>query len=292
MSIYEIIAEKIISLLERGTVPWRQTWQVGLPRNLITKKEYRGINVFLLWIAMEQYSSPLFLTFRQAKSLGGKVKAGEHGWPVVFWKQVEKKRQENEEDIIDSREISTEKRFILRYYYVFNINQCEGLEGLSIENNKPFCEEEREEVETILKNYLESGPEVKNGLRPRYLPAYDVVQIPPKETFETLDAYYNVLFHELIHSTGHVSRLNRLGLANPRFGTEQYSKEELIAEMGAAILCAHTGIEADIENSAAYINGWLDVLKNDKKMVLVGARDAQKAVDFILPSPSEKLQTE
>lgn len=286
MSAREIIVERIISLLEKGTVPWRQTWELGLPQNLVSKKLYRGVNVFLLQAAMGKFSSPFFVTFKQALNLGGKVKAGEHGWPVVFWKPVVIS-ESNDESINDITRKDT-TRFVLRYYYVFNANQCEGLELEDKKNkNKNKTTEKDVKVENIFKGYLENGPKIENGLKPRYLAIYDIVQIPPKRNFETKDAYYNALFHELIHSTGHVNRLNRPGLMDPHFGSELYSKEELVAEMGATILCAHTGIKADIENSAAYIQSWLPILKNDRNMVIVAASHAQKAVDLIIGNQQE-----
>jgi antirestriction protein ArdC len=282
-SIYEQVTDRIIDLLEKGTVPWRKPWTVhtGLPRNLITKKPYRGINTFLLH-AMK-YESPFWLTYRQAVELGGHVRKGEKSCPVVFWKRLEFENAETGEK---------ERIPLLRFYYVFNVAQCEGLKdapALTVEtpSSKP------EEIIAAMPQ----RPEIKHGLAAAfYSPSADTVSIPARTRFENDNGYFDTLFHELVHSTGHTSRLNRSTLTESAgFGSNPYCKEELVAEMGAAFLCGLAGIgETVLENSAAYVQNWLKQLQNDKTLIVQAAAQAQKAADFILnvkhPEPVDEKQ--
>jgi antirestriction protein ArdC len=251
---YQVITDRVITLLEQGVIPWQKPWQSGqlLPQNLISRKAYRGVNVFLLHAMM--YESPYWLTFNQAKELGGSVRRGEKACPVVFWKWL------------DVDEDSERKRVpFLRYYSVFNVAQCEGTDA-----HVPKTEQSRRE-----HNPIESGerivsamphrPEIKHGLdRAYYSPSGDFVGMPSPGQFKSGEDYYSVLFHELTHSTGHESRLNRKGVSGSdgqwsAFGSQSYSKEELVAEMGAAFLCGQAGIvERTRDNSAATSPlGWL-----------------------------------
>jgi antirestriction protein ArdC len=270
---YDRITDRIAALLEQGTVPWHKPWKVrtGLPRNLVSQKPYRGINVFLL-IAM-CYESPLWLTCRQANRLGGSVRKGEKACPVVFWKQMTYEDKQSGEE---------KKKRLLRFYHVFNVAQCEGLKfapapvetavnGIS----KP---------EDIVAN-MPQRPEIKHGMtRAGYSPREDCVGLPVRERFERTEDYYSTLFHELVHSTGHEKRLNRPTLTETAgYGSNPYCKEELIAEMGAAFLCGQAEIgERTIDNSAAYLEGWLKQLQSDRTLIVSAAAQAQKAADFIL----------
>lgn len=270
---YDQITERIIALLEQGTVPWQKPWQAktGLPRNLISKRPYRGINVFLLH-AMH-YESPFWLTFRQAMELGGSVRKGEKACPVVFWKQLEVEDKETGE---------AEKISLLRLYSVFNLAQIDGLK------NTPAITEEPANGITSAAQIIEQMPQrppIKHGMaRAFYSLSGDYVGLPSPERFKSEAEYYCVAYHELVHSSGHSSRLNRSTLTESEgFGSDPYCKEELIAEMGAAFLCGQAGIaERTIENSAAYIQGWLEQLQNDNKLIVRAAAQAQKAADFIL----------
>jgi antirestriction protein ArdC len=274
---YELITERIIGLLEKGVVPWRKPWQAqtGMPRNLISGQPYRGINVFLLH-AMH-YESPHWLTYKQALDRGGHVRKGEKACPVVFWKSWEKEDKETG---------AKEKIPMLRIYHVFNVAQCDELKKVPASAPviaKPTMTSHAE-AEAILAA-MPQRPEIKHGLaKAFYAPSSDCVGMPNRERFETANAYYQTLFHELTHSTGHASRLNRPTLTESAgFGSQPYCKEELIAEMGAAFLCGKANIgEAIVENSAAYIHGWLRQLKQDKKLIVQTAAQAQKAADFIL----------
>jgi antirestriction protein ArdC len=281
-SIYEQITDRVIVLLEKGTVPWRKPWttQAGFPRNLVTKKPYRGINVFLLH-AMS-YESPYWLTYRQAQELGGNVRKGEKACPVVFWKQLE---------VEDKKTGETEKIPMLRFYYVFNASQCDGLKNIpAVETpaGAPAL------PESIIAN-MPQRPEIRHGMRKAfYSPAEDIVAMPDRARFDGAAEYYSTLFHELTHSTGHASRLNRPTLTESAgFGSNPYCKEELIAEMGAAFLCGQAGIaEGTLENAAAYLQNWLAQLHSDKKLIVQAAAQAQKATDFILGIKHEETPAE
>jgi antirestriction protein ArdC len=269
---YERITNHIVGLLEQGTVPWHKPWSVttGLPRNLVTKKPYRGINPFLL-MSMG-YESPHWLTFRQAIQLGGSVKKGEKACPVVFWKPMEMTDKESGE---------MEKIPLLRLYYVFNVAQCEGLKNAPAAEVDTFAVTEAAEIVA----QMPQPPVIKHGMsHAYYTPINDMVGMPERKRFDTEDAYHATLFHELVHSTGHEKRLKRLSITERNgFGSDPYCKEELIAELGAAYICGHAGIvERTIDNSAAYLEGWLKQLKRDKTLIVYAAAQAQKAADFIL----------
>jgi len=289
---YQVITDRIIGLLEKGVVPWQKPWRGGdmVPRNLTSKREYRGVNVFLLHAMM--YESPFWLTFNQAKELGGHVKRGERACPVVFWKWL---------DVEAPHEQSGKKTVpFLRYYSVFNVGQCEDIPPDKIPS---LGERQREhspiaEAERIVAG-MPKRPEIRHGGgRACYVPSVDRVDMPKPEAFLSEQDYYSVLFHELTHSTGHESRLNRKGVASPdgewsAFGSTPYAREELVAEMGAAFLAGHAGIvERTINNSAAYVQSWLQRLKQDSRLIVQAAGQAQKAADFILDRQSVHQETE
>jgi len=279
--IYDIINSRIIELLQQGTVPWRKTWHVetNSPKNLVSKKEYRGINIFML--ACMPYNSPFWLTFKQASDKGGHVRKGEKSTPVIFWKWLDKKDVGD-----DDAETATVNGKIpmLRYYSVFNLEQTEGIPSPPTTETIINTFNPIERAEQIIAG-MPYRPEIKHGGNSAaYSPMLDYVKLPVPEAFDSPEEYYSTAFHELSHATGHASRVGRKGILEPSyFGSHEYSKEELIAEMGAAFLCGHAGIEQrTIENSAAYIHGWLRSLKNDKKMLIMAAAQGQLASDFIL----------
>jgi antirestriction protein ArdC len=270
---YDRITDRITALLTQGTVPWHKPWQAktGWPRNFVSKKQYRGINVFLLHTM--SYESALWLTFRQASQLGGSVRKGEKACPVVFWKQLAIENKQSGE---------TDKIPMLRYYHVFNVSQCDGLKtGTAPVQTTENAISTPEDI--VAK--MPQPPVIKHGMtRAYYSPREDCVGMPARERFERMEDYYSTVFHELVHSTGHEKRLKRATLAeNNGFGSDPYCKEELIAEMGAAFLCGQAEIaERTIDNSAAYINGWLERVRDDKMLIVQAAAQAQKATDFIL----------
>jgi antirestriction protein ArdC len=240
------------------------------PANLITKKLYRGINVFLL--AVRGYGSPYWLTFNQARQLGGNVRKGEHGAKIVFWKSLIHETQ------TDDGEMEERKSAVLRYYTVFNLEQTEGLKALL---TLPFAAP-MESAESIV-NGMPNPPAFEQDAQAAYIPSRDVVTMPSWSAFDSQAEYYSTLFHELTHSTGHTKRLAREGFDNSqRFGSESYSREELIAEMGSAMLCGVAGLaQSTLDNSAAYLRGWMNRLRGDSRLVITAASAAQKAADYI-----------
>lgn len=273
--VYKIVTDRIMELLQQNQVPWRKPWAGGgAPMNLESKRAYSGINVFLL--LSRGFSSRYWMTYKQAQRLGGQVRKGEKSTMVVFWKVIEKDEDE------DKEEEEKEKIPLLRYYNVFNAEQVDGIE----EKLPKEVEQEKEmdvieEAEQVISG-MPFPPAFSSGSRACYLPGRDEIMLPPFQNFVSPETYYSTAFHELTHSTGHETRLNRLDRAHWR-EKEEYSKEELIAEMGASFLNAQVGIMEEVEeNSAAYIQGWLRALENDKKLVVSAASKAQKAVEYIM----------
>lgn len=277
--VYAIVTDTIIAQLEKGVVPWQKPWgEAGIPRNLITGREYRGINTMLL--SSLGYSQNLFLSFQQAKTLGASIKKGQKAHVVVFWKMVDKKAEE--EEVQDEQ---NGKVPVLRYYKVFNVEQCTGIPTnmLPILNAKA----DFSPIETCdaIVNGMPQAPKIKYGSDGAYyIPRLDIIHMPHAERFKTSESYYLTLYHELIHSTGHESRLKRPGITDyDRFGSEQYSFEELIAEIGTCFLSSYAGINGyGFVNSVAYIEGWLARLKGEKRWIIHASAQAQKAVDYIL----------
>ncbi len=266
---YQEITDLVLQKIDEGVLPWNSSFLGNAPINAVSKTEYRGINRILLGTIGEQHTSRHWLTYKQAQDLGGHVKKGEKGVPVVFWKLW------TPQDAVAEDE--AKKIPLLRKYTVFNADQCEGL---------PVLEEKKEVADPIdaaesIWTEMHNRPAIRfNGDRAFYTPLTDTVTVPPREAYSKPEEWYSTLFHELGHSTGHKSRLNR-ELAGG-FGSEKYGKEELIAEMTAAFLCAACGIEkATIDNSAAYIDGWRQAINGDRKMVVLAAAAAQKAADYI-----------
>ncbi len=274
MDVYSIITNRLVALLEKGTVPWHQPWggEERVPKNLVSGKQYRGVN--LLVLASAGYESPFWLTYRQAKEAGGGVRQGERGYPCIYWNWVKRENSETK---------SSKAFSVLRYYTIFNVLQCAGVEYPRVRGSP-----EPLEVTAACEKIVEGMPNRPNilygGNRAAYNPHSDIINIPEKDTFDNSESYYSVLFHEVCHSTGHSSRLARPGITEPIiFGSPRYSKEELIAEMGAAFLCGHAGIDNKVvDNSAAYISSWLRKLQDDKRLVVHAAGQAQKAADYIL----------
>jgi len=280
--IYQTVTDRIIDMLEAGTVPWRKSWSQysddgspAMPANFHSKKQYHGINAFTL--ACSPYACPYYLTQKQIEKKGGKIKAGQKPAPVIFWTFL------NVEDA-KTKEMKTMP--YMRLSMVYNLEQVDGIEYQIPGATEQFHFDKIEAAELII-NGMPNRPEIHHFKQSAYYsPAADAVNMPKPATFEHPEKYYSTLLHELVHSTGHISRLNRFKEEKSEcsfFGSHDYSKEELVAEMGSAFLCADAGIEnATIENSAAYIQNWLIVLKNDRKMIFWAATRAQKAANYIL----------
>jgi len=274
-NVYEIVTEQVIRQLESGTAPWRKPWRCEPPANLVSGKEYRGINPFLL--TAQGYGSRYWLTFAQANKLGGHVKKGEKSSIVTFWK-IGEFQKENK----DTGKTEDRKSILLRYYSVFNVEQTEGIaDKLGLGNASPRVPS-IDGCESIVSG-MPNAPAMQQDARAWYRPSTDTVGMPSKSLFHSSEEFYSTLFHELTHSTGHASRVGREGIEQLNtFGSESYSKEELIAEMGAAMLCGVTGIApATIQNSASYLQHWITRLKGDSKLLVSAASAAQKAADYI-----------
>ncbi|MEG9437770.1 DUF1738 domain-containing protein [Edaphobacter sp. HDX4] len=287
LNTYQTVTDRIIANLERGVIPWEKPWKSPkfaggvFPRNFHTGKPYRGINIMLLWGS--EYSSPFWLTFKQAQELGGTVRKGERSERIVFYKPMlkgDETGQPTEEKVSDSKRLL----FMLTSYSVFNVEQCDGLNVPLIE--EPALTEAELDVscEAMVSNWAGRPTirtEIRSESRAYYRPSTDSVHLPARFRFVGGAHYYKTLFHELIHSTGHESRLARA--FGERFGDELYSKEELIAETGAAFLSAIAGIETEHteQNTTAYLQHWIAALRQDNRMVIQAAAAAQKAVDMI-----------
>lgn len=272
--VYDIITNRIILALENGVAPWKQSWNAahGAPRNYRSKHVYQGINAFLL--GMLQHEQPYYLTYNQARELGGQVRKGEKGMPVVFYKVSRKEDAQGKE----------KKVAILQYSTVFNIAQIDGVAWQLPE----LAQREHtllQAAEQILAGYID-GPRVNYvGSEPHYRTSTDTVTMPAAGSFHTPEDFYATLFHELAHSTGHAKRLNRSTLTEKAsFGSETYAKEELVAELGAAFLSNAAGLDlARTEPSTAgYLANWLQALRNDKRLIISAASQAQKAANHIL----------
>ncbi len=297
MNAYEVITEKIVSMLESGTVPWRKPWTAAEARN-VDGRPYRGINAFIL--NASPFEIPIFVTFRRAKELGGSVKKGEKALPVVFWKVMDaataaKTPAAPDEAEAGTFEISSRRsRFLLRYYSVFNVAQVEGLPGAKVPALETFAHDPIHEAQAVVDSMPNPPGITTGGGAAYYSPAVDKVRVPDLSRFPRREEYYNTLFHELGHATGHKSRLARKSVADSisLFGSADYSREELVAEMTAAFLCGRCGIApATIENSAAYLAGWIRALKADSKAAVLAAAQAQKAADYILGKTAAAVET-
>ena len=281
-SIYQIVTDEIIKKLDAGTVPWRQPWVGGeMPQNFITKRPYGGINAFLLWCS--EYPHPYWLTFNQCVKAGGSVKKGEKGTLVVFWKKFPMVKVTNEKTGEEEDKVG----FMLRYFKVFNVSQCDGLTIPVKEARKTISPIVK--CDALMIGYTDRPEVAVGGQRATYNTKTDVVNIPEQKSFHKDEQFYATLFHEFTHSTGAAKRLNRKGVAGEHkiFGSEDYSKEELIAEFGSAFLCAHAGImPTTLADSASYIDHWKKELQADSRLLVSAASQAQKAANYILQIPS------
>ena len=276
--VYAEVTAKMLDALESGLVPWRKPWtSMGAHRNLVSGREYRGINVFLTALSAMRggYSYPCWVTMKQANRLGGRVRAGEKGTMVVFWEPRVDVRK------LDNGEEEERRRLVFKKYYVWNVEQVEGI--VLPELPKPAGAASHEGAEAIWEGYADRPALFHSGGAAFYAAGLDAIQLPPRASFEGTNAYYQVLFHEAIHSTGAKARLNRSTLTQAgKFGDANYSQEELVAEMGGAMLLARSGLEPAYENSGAYLRGWLKALNDDQRLVVVAAQAAEKAARYVL----------
>ena len=282
VSLHDTVTNRIIKELEQGRLPWVQPWAssgttpLGLPLNAATGRAYSGINILLLWsAAIEQgRSSQRWLTYLQALALGGNVRKGEKGTMVVYAdtfipKAEQKKASASGEE---ARRIGFLKRFT-----VFHTSECDGLPAEPEADPLPGRADILPQAEAVI---AATGAVIRvGGDMAFYSPAHDIIQVPPQEAYYDPVNWYRTRLHELTHWTGHVSRLNRD--FSGRWGGEAYAREELVAELGSAFLCAELGIEPTVRH-ADYIGAWLDILKGDNRAVFQAASHASKAAAFIM----------
>lgn len=279
MDIRAETTNRIIAAIESGTPPWRQGWTGGgLAYNAQTLKEYQGANQLLLGIA--GYSDPRWLTWRQAKKMGLHVRKGERSTKIIRMVEVERKNTDAQKD---AEVVGEEKDtlLIMRYYDVFNGSQIDGLEPLAARSDSG---KSLAAAEAMVEGMKQTGLKLMHGFNgASYSVQEDLIRMPEPGRFFEDESYWSVLLHECTHATGSHKRLQRL-IPTARFGSQEYAKEELRAEVGAAMLCAELGIgqaKEHLDNHAAYIASWLEVLKQDKNEIFRVGADAQRACDYI-----------
>jgi len=295
--VYDIITEKIIKALQEGVVPWRNPIisQQGYNyrhTNGASNRAYTGINPLLLDMACHEngWSSKVWLTHKQIEAKHGEILADQkqNHTPVIFWMFP----KDDKEEVDNSVEVKVQKRRppVLRYYRVWNLQQTTLYVPTANvpESTKNKAPNKLEMAEQIIAGY-NNPPAIEFGSsRACYIPAKDTVKVPKMTQCTSPENFYATLFHELIHSTGHESRLKRHKAdSGIHFGSEEYSREELVAEIGACFLCGMSNIQGVFDNNVAYIESWIKALQNDSKMVVVAAAQAQKAADYILGGNDE-----
>jgi antirestriction protein ArdC len=284
--IHQQITDQILEAMEQSRATGRRLWdsQQSLPMNLTTGKPYQGINVLILWSAglSHGYTSPYWLTYKQATDKGGQVKKGEHGTRCVFYKPWE-----SQDTNAATGETETTKGAILKSFTAFNLDQIDGIEAPAKEERPAFVAiEDAERIMAASPALIKIG-----GTQACYIPGRDEIHLPAREAFINPEAFYSTAMHEMTHSTGAKSRLDRD--FSGRFGTEAYAFEELIAELGSAFLSADLGIlGATLTDHADYLTNWIAILKGDKKAITTAAAAASKAHAFIKGWLVSQAQTE
>lgn len=313
LKVNQIITEQIINNLQKSG-QWVKSWESLENVNLVSKKAYTGINTLLLAMSREQhgYNSNYWLTYNQVlsladcKSCGKKyqdsattkkccnnpdaschVKQGSKSTMIIFYSQFDIKNTEKELDTLKNKEKAgtTQATFVLRYYRVFNLDQVDGGDELKKPELIGEHNEEKINAYNLAFNYIkrEKIEYTSFSNHACYIPSEDAIKMPDLKQFKSSDSYYKTLFHEITHSTGHEKRLDRFdGVTSTEFGSESYSKEELVAELGSLFLSSYAGLDVDIKNSSAYINGWCKALKNDPQLIISASSKAQKAFDIVI----------
>ncbi|MGB9154080.1 MAG: zincin-like metallopeptidase domain-containing protein [Alphaproteobacteria bacterium] len=298
--IFARVTGKIIADLEKGIRPWQQPWSGANAGTRIVRprrhngEPYNGVNILLLWGSATEkgFQNPTFMTFKQAEDYGAHVRKGEKASPVVYANKITK----TETDAKTGEDFDVQIPF-MKGYSVFNVDQIEGLpEHFYVKPEKPQCTFDHIKMLDNVEEFIRhTGAEIRHGgNRAFYTPTYDFIQIPQREAFKDTESYYATILHESTHWTKHENRLNR-NFGRLKWGDEGYAKEELVAEIGAAFLCADLGITPEIrEDHAAYIESWLKALQNDRKLIFTAAAHASRAVDFMKakqpePTPSVSL---
>lgn len=274
-NVYQIVTDRIIEQLEQGVIPWHKPW-TGVRNkafNRVSRKPYSLLNQMLLKHDGE------YASFKQWTDLGGKIRKGEKAEIIVFWKMLEVE-EENKDGELEKKVIP-----YLRYISVFHISQVDGVKPLEtpFHEVEPIADADKIIIDYITREAINFNEQASNEAY--YSPNRDTVVVPMKEQYQHINEYYSTTFHELIHSTGHKKRLNRLETSTvASFGSETYSKEELVAEIGSATLLNILEIETQrtFTNSVAYIQNWLIVLRNDNRFIISASSQAKKAIDYIL----------
>ncbi len=306
VDLFQVVTDKIVAALEKGTPPWRKPWRTaagghftsmsGLPANAVTGRNYSGINVLLLWIdAVEKgFTSHCWLTFKQALDVGGNVRKGEKSTLVTLFKPFEKKETDDQgRPLFDEQgnDVVTRRNFMTSFH-LFNVEQCENLpEKLLAPVNVADVAEESSKQPDIKRIQRAELMVACSGVSVIHLPQNrafyssraDSITMPEAVQFHRPADYYSTLLHELVHSTGHISRLAREGITSSarRFGDPVYAFEELVAEIGSAFLCAEVGIQGDVQHES-YIASWLKALKEDKKAIFQASRFAREAFEYLI----------
>lgn len=284
--IYSQVTDKILAGLENGTAPWVKPWSArafkggAFAHNAVSKRQYSGVNVVLLWMAQDEggFTANRWLTFKQAKEAGGNVRKGERGTMVVFVSHMVREDEKTGEEV---------RIPFLKKYTVFNVEQCEGLSETITGESLPMPVNKGDRAELADMFIAETGADFAEigGDRAYYSPAQDHVRMPRFEQFKSADHFYATAFHELGHWTGHENRLHRD--FSGRFGSRSYAAEELVAELTAAFLCAEFGFDGDLRHTS-YIKNWISLLKADSRAFVTAASKAQQAADFLRQTALEE----
>lgn len=274
--LYSDVTARIVQQMEAGEIPWQKNWKLTgskfspFPVNATTNRPYSGVNVILLWMAPNR-GAPRYLTYKQAQSVGGNVRKGEHGSKVYFFKQLNVKDKKSGED---------KKIPMLREYTVFHVSQCDGLPEQVVNGPDAGAPLNQDDRAALADEFIKSTKaDFREGTgNPAYVPSLDYIRMPPFEAFKSQTSFYSVAFHELVHWTGAKSRLDRD--FSGRFGTAAYAAEELVAELGAAFINADFGFDM-VANNAAYLSTWIKLLKDDSRAIFTAASKATKAVEYL-----------
>ncbi|MBQ6068835.1 MAG: DUF1738 domain-containing protein [Bacteroidales bacterium] len=286
-NIYEEITNRILAEMEKGIIPWQKPWTCSNGAvSHTTGRPYSLLNQMLLMMdepeenTTDEIPVKEYLTFNQIKAAGGSIKKGEKSKFVVFWKMYEK------ESVNDDGTLATEVIPLLRYYHVFEVGQCEGINRKWAGTARPKLDpvEEAEQIVTTYFGRETCKLHIHETNRAYYSPSSDLVNVPKMSQYDASAAYYSTLFHEMTHSTGHKTRLDRFITGSTFFGSEVYSKEELVAELGSAFLLNRARIDCQkaFRNSVAYLQGWSKALKGDRNLFVSAASKAEAAVNYII----------
>jgi antirestriction protein ArdC len=273
--LYHEVTQRILDQMQAGVVPWQQAWRGNnaMPMNAVSNRPYSGINILLFWLGADKgYPTARYLTFKQAQEHGGHVRKGEHGRKVVFFKQL----------TVEDKNGGDDKTIpLLREYTVFNVAQCDDLPD-HIVNGKALAALNTDERDSLADAFIKStGADFREGTgKPCYIPSRDIISTPAFEQYRSMPAFYGDVFHELVHWTGHKSRLDRDNDIARRFGNVAYAAEELVAELGAAFINAEFGYD-ETPHNAAYLANWIQLLKDDSRAIFTAASKASKAAEYL-----------